>query len=57
MAAMSALEVNAAEGAIYSLSAAGLALLVVAAFFVWRVLQSPPAHGDGDVEPHSHIAE
>ncbi len=39
MAPMSQWQVNAAEGAIYALSAAGLALCIVAAFFTWASLQ------------------
>ena len=51
---MNRFEVNAAEGAIYALSAAGLMLLVVATFFVWRVLKAPAAAGEA---PSHHNAE
>ena len=51
---MSRFEVNAAEGAIYALSVAGLMLLIVAAFFVWRVLKAPTAGGEA---PSHHNAE
>jgi hypothetical protein len=57
MAAMNEIEVNAAEGAIYSLSAAGLVVLIVAAFFVWRSLQSAPADGADPSEAHHKAAE
>lgn len=53
---MNSMEVNAAEGAIYSLSAAGLALLIVAAFFVWRVLQTPSAD-KAAASSHNNMAE
>jgi hypothetical protein len=46
-------DVNAAEAAIYSLSAAGLLLLIVAALFVWGSQPRPPA----PEHPHQTPAE
>ena len=52
MAAMSHWQVNSAEAAIYGLSAAGLLLCIVAAFFTWASLQKS-SHEKGGRAHHT----